>query len=45
MTVIDSSENISNNISFLDDEDAYKTISKFEIVSVNETYQKGIKYE
>ena len=40
MTDIDSSENISNNISFLDDEDAYKTISKFEIVSVNETYQK-----
>lgn len=40
MTEIESSENISNNISFMDDEDAYKTISKFEIISVNETYQK-----
>lgn len=37
---IDSSENLSNNISFIDDEDAYKTISKFEIVSVDEAYNK-----
>ena len=29
MNEIDSSENISNTISFIDDEDAYKTISKF----------------
>ena len=40
MTEIDSSENNSNNISFIDDEDAYNTISKFEIISVNETYKK-----
>ena len=39
MTEIDSSENLSNNISFIDDEDAYKTISKYEIVSINETYK------
>ena len=40
MTEIDSSENYSNNISFIDDEDAYKTISKYEIVSINETYKQ-----
>ena len=40
MTEMDSSENLSNNISFIDDEDAYKTISKYEIVSVNETYKR-----
>ena len=37
-TEIDSSENFSDNISFIDDLDAYKTISNYEIISVNETY-------
>ncbi len=44
---IDSSENYSNNISFIDDPDAYKTISNYEIISINETYnnlQKKVKH-
>ena len=43
MNELDSSENVSNNISFIDDEDAYNTVSKYEIISVNETYKKMLK--
>ena len=43
MADLDSSENVSNNISFIDDEDAYKTISKFEILSVEESYVKMLE--
>ena len=40
MTEIDSSENYSNNISFIEDENTYKTISRYDIISVSETYKQ-----
>ena len=37
---INSSENFSNNISFIDDLDAYKSISNYEIIGIHDTYIK-----
>tara|TARA_B100001094_G_C18126031_1_gene769516 strand:- start:795 stop:1163 length:369 start_codon:yes stop_codon:yes gene_type:complete len=42
MTEEITSENFSNNISFVEDLDAYKSISKHEIISHNDTYNTMI---